>query len=141
MDIYEASKKGKLRRVKGLIKGGANVNVEIEESSPLGIAAKNGHLGIVKELIKAGADVNSRNGVDFTPLLEAADNGHLEIVKELIEAGANIDHNSQLYENTALMLAVMINDMSMTKTLIEAGADPFQINEYGRFYWFEIGKN
>lgn len=105
-------KNGNLKKVKELIKNGADVNLhDIEGFAALHWAAYNGHLNIVKYLdvvkylVKNGAEVNLQDKYGWTALHRAAWSGNSKIVKYLVKNGADL--NLKNYKgNTALDIAV-----------------------------------
>lgn len=73
----------------------------------------------VRKGISLGADVETRLR-NSTPLYDAARKGNLDIVYLLIERGANV--NAICHGETALLKVVALNDLKMSKALIEKGA-------------------
>lgn len=67
-------------------------------------------------------DVNSSNSNGETMLIIATKLKRKEIVEHLIKIGANLDATCHLH-NTALMYAVMNNDVDIVERLITAGAN------------------
>jgi ankyrin repeat protein len=56
MNIFEAARQGKLKKIKELIVAGANINImDIACRTALNCARENGHFEIVKLLENAGA--------------------------------------------------------------------------------------
>lgn len=88
--LHLACIKGDGRRVRKLIKGGADVNIkDFAGWAPLHEACNHGFVAIAKYLLKAGADANAKGLDDDTPLHDAAMNGHEKLVKLLLRLGAN----------------------------------------------------
>ena len=124
MDIWTASKKGDLERLRQLIQGGQNVNRGDSDGwTPLMEAAHNGHDQVVRELIRAGADVNGKDDINkLTALHLASRSGHFSVIKTLAEAGANL--NVQDWKGmTPLMEAAYRGHANVVVELIRAGAD------------------
>ncbi|XP_069792433.1 CARD- and ANK-domain containing inflammasome adapter protein [Narcine bancroftii] len=79
-------------------------------------------------LIEQGIDTNTRNGMQYTPLLLAAELGHVESVKVLIANGAHLDERTPNM-NSALHLAAQSGSLSVANLLIDEGMD---VNIIGR---------
>jgi ankyrin repeat protein len=91
VELVRAAAQGNLERVNLLLQDNLNVNLRIDETTALCIAASDGHHEMVQRLIEAGADVDKRSSEGyFNPLLSAAYAGHLEVVRVLLEAGADV---------------------------------------------------
>jgi len=63
----------------------------------------------------------------MTALMEAARHGHIECVKYLARAGTNLNLQNK-YQNTALILASLNNNVAVVCFLIEAKADLMRKN-------------
>ena len=123
MDIWTASKKGDLERVRQLIQDGQDVNRGgIYGWTPLMWAAYHGHDQIVRELIRAGADVNGKNYCKETALHWASRSDHSSVIKALTEAGANLNVQDKRGV-TPLMEAADCGHTNVLVELIRAGAD------------------
>ncbi|WP_230353866.1 ankyrin repeat domain-containing protein [Lelliottia sp. WAP21] len=90
---------------------------------------------MVLSLIKAGANVNDR-GKDGneTPLMVAANGGssqhpHLDMVKVLLDAGADATLTTSNGFNALTGMAA--SNLAIIDTLVEAGADPYNISAVG----------
>ena len=91
-DIFQASKKGDLARVKELVESGADVNVKNRDGeTALMIATFKKHLDIVKYLVEKGADMNVQDINKETALMFAISKNHIDIVKYLVEKGADVN--------------------------------------------------
>lgn len=89
-ELFDATRKGDLQRVKRLVEKGVDVNSRsIGGWTPLHYAASSGCLEVAQLLVEKGADVNARVGDDWTPLHYAAYHGHFDVARFLLEAGAN----------------------------------------------------
>ena len=123
MDIWIASRKGKLERVRQLIQDGQDVNSgDMFGITPLMKAADNGRDQVVQELIRAGADVNGKDDYKQTALHWASSWGHSSVVKTLAEAGAYLNEQDK-YGRTPLILTAYWGHANVVVELIRAGAD------------------
>ncbi|XP_072368968.1 CARD- and ANK-domain containing inflammasome adapter protein [Scyliorhinus torazame] len=73
-------------------------------------------------IIEQGIDINTRNGMQYTPLLLAAELGHAESVDILINKGARLDERIPNMDS-ALHLAVQTGSLSVAKLLMDQGMD------------------
>jgi len=148
--LMRAVKENKLKKVRKLIKKGADVNIKDHipgGKTALMFAAENGNLAIVQKLIKAGAHVNAVYGGDFPhagkPVLRyAIDSGSVPVVQTLLKAGADpnaftnarslsekdlpkIEQIKPYARNHPLLTYAITRNASleMIKALIEGGAD------------------
>lgn len=107
---------------------------------------------ILRLLIKNGCDMNMRDNAGRTPLMKAAAHGELEVVQSLLDEGCDInvqdekqeamhiaDFNFRRYRakleprwqkgyrpcggHTALMYAVILNEVEIVELLLEKGCD------------------
>jgi ankyrin repeat protein len=104
---------------------GMNVNTVfcIDRETLLHAAARFGHAPVVAFLLERGADVHARMQTTWmTPLFGAAQENHQDVISMLVRAGADIDARHKDGE-TALMLAVSLNNHDLAKTLLAYGAD------------------
>jgi ankyrin repeat protein len=142
--LMTAARTGKIRAVKALLAGGADVNAKEVQSgqSALVWAAAEGNVEVVEALIAAGADFRLRLRSGLTPLLIAARDGQTGVVKALLKAGANVNDTIQpgpqaekahyVYATepapksgeNALGLAVVNGHFELAAALLDAGADP-----------------
>ena len=105
--------------------GSTIVNTKDADSGApaLHIVTRDRDLGWMQFLLQEGADANSRDRDGATPLIVAADQHFLEGAKLLILVRAQIDAPNRNGE-TALIKAVQARDISMTRLLMENGANP-----------------
>lgn len=83
--LIDAASTGNLKKVKYLIKNGADIHFHNDEAFRM--ACYDGHFEVVKYLTSKGADVNVKDGY---ALRWAACKGHFEIVNYLIAHGASL---------------------------------------------------
>lgn len=104
------------------------INVEsknLQDESPLMLAALQGLSDLCQQLIGMGADVNKPG---WTPLHYAATHGHLTVMNLLLENHAYIDAASP-NGTTPLMMAARYGTTAAVKLLLESGADPLVKND------------
>ena len=91
-NLIEASRRGDLREVKGLLAEGANVNAKDEFGMTALIRATGeGHREVVQILLDKEADVNAKDHYGFTALKNASHRGHREVVQALLDKGADVN--------------------------------------------------
>jgi ankyrin repeat protein len=107
-----------------------SVNVDarnLQDESPLMIAALRGFLDVCEKLIARGADINKPG---WTPLHYAATGGHLDVLRLVLSQHAYIDAASP-NGSTPLMMAAMYGSADAVKLLLDAGADSTLKNDLG----------
>ena len=112
-EFIDAAANNDLAKVKQYIKNKIDINVN--DSKALRIAANNGHLAIVKLLVENGANIHAMSDKAFR---NAAFPGHLPVVKFLVEKGAIIS----ILNNKALSHAISNKHLPVVKYRIEKGA-------------------
>ena len=123
-DLYDAAKKGGLKRVKQLLEQGVDKNQVGGHfgHTSLCIAGENNHLDVVRYLVEQGADIEKADRDNQTPLIWASYYGHLEVVRYLLEQGADRDKaNNNGY--TSLHNAAVNGHLETAKLLMVYGAD------------------
>lgn len=94
-------------------------------------AATFGHADILAALISAGAPI-SQSATDH-PLYSAASRGHVRCVELLLKYGVRVDKIFDSYETkTALQIAAKNGYSECVKLLVNAGADVYLVNGYGK---------
>ena len=112
--LYEAVKKGNLKKVKKLLEQGAKADVSL-----MGIVGRSkGDIEILKTLLDAGLDVNARNVSYSTALFYRDFSDGAEKTKLLLKSGADI-HARNMYGRTPLFGA----HREEAQVLIDAGVD------------------
>jgi hypothetical protein len=130
-ELHIAAYEGDVKRVKKLLKKGADPNARnVVSWTPLHIAASKNHIEIAKLLLEHGADPNVQEEHGRTPLHVAASKNYVDVVKPLLEHGA--DPNTQ-DENghTPLHVAAFYGHVDVVRLLLEHGADPNIQNKNG----------
>ncbi len=99
-----------------------NLFVVLQQNDPAAVIAA----------VEAGADLHARNEAGLTPLMYAISGGAgTDMIETLLQAGANI--NDQAASGTsALMLAAGMGTPAQVIYLLNAGADPTQVDTQGR---------
>ncbi len=139
--LHWAARKGQTDMVRFLISKGADVsakNLNVSDPysgiTPLFEAAAAGSMQIIKILLESGAKVDEKTTKGVTPLMMAARCSQLEAVKALIKAGADYNAKSHkvvigssVMRLTPLLLAVVFAHPDTIITLLEAGAETYEI--------------
>lgn len=126
---------GILDRSAQLIEAGASVTERDSNwgAAPLHGAARSGSKAGIELLLAAGADPDQENRDGETPLMLAAKSACLGGVKKLLAAGAKVNATRRGNQSSALLEAAHSGakgEMTI-KALLEAGADPSQVNSMG----------
>ncbi len=101
-----------------MIEKGANINGKnLDEESPLIVAAKRGDLHLVKLLVKRGANLGNINEL----LVEASEIGSLKLTKFWLEKGADINHKIGGW--SSLTYALNYDYKKIAKFLVKNGVD------------------
>jgi len=132
---------------------GPNVAMSIESKTPLSAdekafveAAARGDAARVRELLAHGVSVDVRDSETYalgsawniTALMCAAAQGHLETVQTLLQAGASVSAACKAHKedggggSQALHFAMASRHVAVAEALLDAGADPDAIGNYGR---------
>ena len=124
LDVYNAAKRDDPKALRGLIDGGANLDVAYSNgNTPLIWAARMGHKQAVKLLLEHGADINARNAFGCTALHEAAEHGRADEVRLLVEhgveRGVQATRSDGTGGNTPLMLAARNGQVGAAAALVE----------------------
>ncbi|PAA73136.1 hypothetical protein BOX15_Mlig015480g1 [Macrostomum lignano] len=114
---------GKPEILRKLIKANADVDVkELNDTSPLYVAAQEGHDKIADLLIEAQAEIDFQSADGTSPLYLASQHGHHRVVRSLIEAQASVDLRRS-NGASALCIAAQNGHRLVTDLLIRAQAD------------------
>ncbi len=129
--LQEAILDANLKKIKKLIKDGADINVVAKDHSrALFVATAKGDIEYVKELLQKGANPFFTKGDGNNLLVAAIMSGKLEMLKLILEQG--VDPNEQCNEgNTPLHFAFMMFDDKMMKELYKNGASDEIPNDKG----------
>ena len=133
--------------VSQLLQAGANVHLKnMSGETALMIASKFGAKDCISSLVEAGANVNEENCVRvdsysvkkacYTPLMYACDGNHKDAVQQLLLLGANVNQqnvtNKDSLRITPLMVAANVDSPAITQMLLDAGADIYKKDIYGK---------
>jgi hypothetical protein len=115
----------KYRAVSCFIDAGFSPNARDKFGVPLlNLAARAGDRNTVQLLLNAGALVNLQaEDRGSTALMDSTAGKHIDIMELLLEAGADVNLKSKDGQS-ALILAVGLNDEVSTELLLKAGANP-----------------
>ena len=121
--LHEAVTLGNVKEATRLIDSDTDVNeLDINDLTPLHIAAEWGHIKIVYLLLSKGANINAQNKTTRnTPLHFAAIWNNIEIARMLLNNGANVN-TLNIDDETPLDFAIIFNKEKTAKLLIEHGA-------------------
>ena len=108
--LHSLAREGDVRRVRVLMKVGANVNAMTKDrSTALYMAIQCGHESVVRLLVEHGADIHAKTNDGSTALYLASRQGHESVVRLLIEHGADINaktDDGSMAGITALRIAI-----------------------------------
>ncbi len=125
LELMKAAGYGEWKKVRSLIKQGANVNFRTDENwTPLIKAAKHGSYKTVKILLDNGADVNVRTDKNKTAVTWAcATNNSPECASLILDKGADINAVDD-YGDTPLLKAAYYDRYKVVEFLMDRGANP-----------------
>jgi len=122
--LHFATLKGDMSAVRDLINKGMKVDATNAQGwTPLYTAAWVGNLELIRFFVKQGADVNVKNQEGWTPVFAAVAQGHKHVVKALAvdyKCDVNVQSNQG---TTPLYHAAEGGRYSITKVLLDVGAD------------------
>ncbi|OQR96508.1 hypothetical protein ACHHYP_15493 [Achlya hypogyna] len=107
----------------GLLLGyGANTEqIDIENRTPLIVAAQHGRLAVARLLLEHGADVQAATQEGTTALLAACAMGHLKIATLLLNEGADVNSCDER-GRTPLYLATATGHLALAQLLLDYNA-------------------
>jgi ankyrin repeat protein len=118
----DAAVQGTAGEVEVALGAGGNVNrQDADGNTPLAFAAYFGNVAAARRLLERGARTDVRNAEGETPLHFARQQG--ELVGLLVTYGADVNARSARGK-TALLGAVVRNDLRVVEALLDADADP-----------------
>lgn len=131
-DFKRSLAKGLLRKVRGYVDEGLDVNTESEGEAmtPLFVAAMKGNHTDFQTFLQRGGDPKHRLKDNSNLLLAAVVGGNLKIVREVLDVG--LDINTRGFKgNTPLHGALMKANFYLGGLLYAHGADPGIANDVG----------
>ena len=125
--LHACAYKNKLETAKILLLAGAKIDfVNVDNHTPLFIAAEEGNYEVAELLIEADANLDIQSTFDmwtgYTALTIAIKNKHLKIAIKLIKAGADVRIKDQ-FGWSLINRAAAIGSTEVTKLLLEKGLD------------------
>ena len=131
--LTKACKDGNIEDVKIMLKLGADANgKDIDQWTPLHMAAIKGHFEIAKLLIQNGADIDAKSEYHKeTPLHFAVLYGYSKIAELLLQNGADVDAQDNR-KNTPLHEAAIEGYPEIVEVLLKHGARKDLKNWQGR---------
>lgn len=132
LDAFNAACAGKIAGIQAAMKKGAPVDSRDKDGyTALSCAAKYGRVVTSGWLLDHGAQINdSKNDRNKTPLMQGAFQGQWNVEVLLIARHADLDHQA-VNKWTALHDAAYIGNLAIVRSLVNAGASRFLINERG----------
>jgi alpha-tubulin suppressor-like RCC1 family protein/ankyrin repeat protein len=125
--LIDATIQGDVKKIKSLLKAGANPNyIDVYGSTCIMYASSKGRADIIKMLVEFGGDPNiARKENGSTALMIAAQTGQLEAAKALISVRANPNavSNATTGSYTAVIYALHKGHSDIAKYLLDSGAD------------------
>lgn len=135
--LMEAIAFGSLDEVKSLLEQRAEQNVrDCFGRSPWLLSVLVGDVAIAKLLLATEADDNNVED-GKTPLMYAIESNKPEMLRWLIAEGFNIEA-TDIFGNTALILATEYSATECVRILLEAGANPTRTDNYSRLQVHEV---
>ncbi|MDR2630812.1 MAG: ankyrin repeat domain-containing protein [Spirochaetaceae bacterium] len=125
-------REGKREAVSYFLEAGFSPNAQDKAGVPLlNLAARAGNRNIVSLLLKAGASVNFQaEDRGTTALIDSTAGKYTDIMDLLLEAGADVNLKSKDGQS-ALIIAVGLNDEASTERLLAAGANADEPDSLG----------
>jgi ankyrin repeat protein len=105
-----------------------------EKDKQLIDACKSGDLAAVQKLLDEGVDVDWKDIFGMTALMRVVSRqkGHVDVAKLLLDRGAQINMQHSFGGGTALMWAILFDEVDCVRLLLERGADMSIQDKRGR---------
>ena len=121
LEIFRCCMIGDVRKLRQRLNfGSVDINMAIQDATPLCYAAYHGHVAIVRELLSVpGIDVNLAQQFGGTPLYLAAQRGHATVVDLLLSARAINPNLAVLVGATPLCVAAEKGHEAIVESLLK----------------------
>lgn len=132
--LHWAAVNGAVDAVELLLESSADANAQDARGrTPLHWAARVNRLDIVRVLLAHGADPNIVDDSDMTPILCAACAGGTtaDMFKAMTARGGDINHQLRATGDTALHIAVKLDDQQTALAILSLGGDIMRTNNDG----------
>lgn len=132
--LHWAAINGAVNAVELLLESNANANAQDARGrTPLHWAARVNRLDAVRALLAHGADPNIVDDSDMTPILCAACAGGTtaDMFKAMKDRGGDINHQLRSTGDTALHIAVKLDDQQTALAILSLGGDIMRTNNDG----------
>lgn len=120
--LHFATHLGHTLATKLLLQHGAELNVAVDDRTPLMSAIAADHEECANLLLEARADITGSTTKGLTPLHIAAENGRVWAIKTLLDKGMNV-HSRDFQNYTPLVAAAHFGQPACARLLLEAGAE------------------
>lgn len=106
-----------------LIEHGADVNIALEDDTPIAIAALVGDKALIGTLLEKGANINGVKHAYETPLHAAIAERHRDMVEFLVKNGADVNAPNRSGRTPLHFVAHYMDDPELVKVMINRGAN------------------
>jgi len=125
--LARAVQSGNLKAVQALLNKGADPNIKNSVEAPvLVVAAGRGDTAMVQALLAKGANTEARDAESATALLKAVEKSQIGVVRVLLAKEAKTEAAYEMGQQkgaTALILAALVGNEAIARTLLESGAN------------------
>lgn len=148
--LIESCKKNNILYVKALLENSEyDININIKDNdknTPLLVSLYNNNPQITELLLSKKADITIKNQYGFNILMIASKIGHHRIVKKILDLDKknpiSIIDDKNIYDKTALYIAVQYKNNNCINELIKYGANPLvKCNDTSMIYQAIITNN
>ena len=123
---------GSLKDVKNLLKKEVDLTVrDSYQRTPWLLSIQVGDIEKAKLMLASGIDRDDRGICGKTPLMYAIQNNRLEVLQWLIAEEFNLEATDE-FDNTPLIAAAELGATDCVRILLEAGANPSRVFDYGK---------
>lgn len=106
-----------------LIEHGADVNIALEDDTPIGFAALMGEKELVRALLAKGANINGAENAYETPLHAAIAEKHRDTAEFLVNSGADVNAWNRSRRTPLHFVAHYMDDPELVELMISRGAN------------------